>query len=297
MAGFLGAGALATALAGAQRRRAEGQQVAWDRGMEERRLEESVLQRELARKLQERQFGLAERQFQESAADRDLAREQAGTLSRERMMSAALAAQEAREARAAEREQDQQFRAGEAEKQREFMAAQGEANRNNMRQLRAMTGAQPPRERAPTEMMMRARAFLPGAEAAAERLLAIPEDQFNVGMGSYLLSKAGVGGNLFKSGDYRAIETNMKGMLARVLPITSGQALTPSEIEIQASAMLPKPGDDAATIRAKREQIVLTMRALRTLSGDEGGGAAPPVPAPQGGRPRPPLNSFPGHSR
>ena len=290
MAGFLGAGALASALAGAQRRRADGQQVAWDRGMEERRLEESVLQRELARKLQERQFGLAERQFQESAADRDLAREQAGALSRERLTAAAIAAQEARAARAAEREQDQAYRSAEAEKQRQFMAEQGEANRNNMRQLRAMTGAQPPRPRAPTEMMMRARAFLPGAESAAQRLLSIPEDQFNVGMGSYLLSKAGVGGNLFKSGEYRAIETNMKGMLARVLPITSGQALTPSEIEIQADAMLPKPGDDPATIRAKREQITLTMQALRTLSGDEAG-AAPT------GKPRPPLNAYPGHSR
>lgn len=71
MGGFLGAGALASALAGAQRRRQEGRQVAWDNGMEERRLEESVLQRELARKLQERSIGISEQRLQ---ADRDRAK-------------------------------------------------------------------------------------------------------------------------------------------------------------------------------------------------------------------------------
>lgn len=308
MAGFLGAGALASALAGAQRRRADGQQVAWDRGMEERRLEESVLQRELARKLQERQFGLAERQFQESAADRDLAREQVGALSRERMMSAALAAQEAREARAAERERDERFRAAEAQKQREFIGTQNDLNRQNSRDLRAMAGAQQPKPRPVPNAV--ATAYLGNQKQIKTIDDAIAQIEANptaLGWKAYLpdavLNRVS-GQNMAGGVDARAGVSDVGSL---VIHDRTGAAMSASEWQLL-KGFIPKDTDDAATALKKLRR----MRAIaaeeteamadfytpdqgyRGLGANAGAGAPP---APQGGRPRPPLNAYPGHSR
>lgn len=133
------AGQLAGALARARMQGRAGEQERYQRGQQAQEREDLLLQRELLRAMQEREYAQRERQLQGAAEDRDLAREQAAELARERLAAAAAAAAEAERARRERDEEARRYREEEAERQRQFTSQQNALNRSNAQTLRGMT--------------------------------------------------------------------------------------------------------------------------------------------------------------
>lgn len=70
-------------------------------------------------------------------------------------------------------------------------------------------------------------------------------------------------GNYMKSPEYRQAEVAASHFLAAVLRKDTGAAVTPQEFSLYGGMFLPQPGDDADTIRLKRNARAVALKAIK----------------------------------
>ena len=259
-------GPLSGALARARLMGRQGEQDAYQRQQEERRYEDNLMARELARSMQEREYGQRERSLQSAAEDRDLAREQAAALAREGAATRATAAEDAARAREDAQRRDLEFRAAEAQRQRDFVGSQNAANRQNALAIR--TGGQQgrPLSQNLADNLGTFGALMATGDDALQKLdaaVAAGKDVTGAIRGRITGS---IGQALHIPGSSDPMEVSARAALANVasslMKERSGGAITPQEF-VRLEPFLPSKTDDEAVARQKLVDLLGNLKTVR----------------------------------